>query len=133
MSASVVEIAQRVRFWAEQNNIHGYPDLNCMCGIASAKLHENLRREGVQCKIACSSQHVFNIVDDKYVVDITATQFYNNHPPVLMIPISQALKYYWTIDNTFHSVKDFVDYQHRDGWPKKQIPWWVKTHGKNKS
>jgi hypothetical protein len=113
------EIGTRVRKWAVKNRLPSFGQyLNGMCAIASAKLLEEIRSEGLEAKLACANQsHVF-VESYGYIVDVTATQF-GDYDPVFVT--NNKPGEYWDNVKYFDSVEEFNKLEGHQ-WPVEQQP-----------
>ena len=126
-----IRIAERVRERCEFVAMHtkGYEfsedkTLYCMCGIASVALSRELRRNGIRNKIvygdfkknesAWGSDHCWVGVEG-HVIDITATQFGDEFPSVMV----EAADYseHYDASMVVRNIKDFFR-----GWEPGQRP-----------
>jgi len=128
--SEVKKIAHKARKWTEKI-AEKYPnefgeDLNCLCGVASAKLVWMLKQEGIKARIASSYCHAFVLWKD-YVIDITATQISHGRKKVEIFKQSiiehmDVKNLYWyDIKDIFDSVSGFIKHQrYNDEWPHEQ-------------
>lgn len=122
----VVKEANIVRKWAEDLIESGYYDfpynLEGMCAIVSGELSKRLSIIGIPHEIALNDHHAF-VLYNKYVVDISATQF-GIDDPVWIAPLATARKNksgWWKIVKRLPNAIQLVTYQHRVGWAEDQI------------
>jgi hypothetical protein len=87
----VRKIATTSRTWAEKKSPQNL-DLAGMCAISSRHLYKELRRAGITAYLACNGGHCFVLLgkDMKVavVVDVTATQFDEHYPKVMIRKLS---------------------------------------------
>lgn len=121
----IVEIATRIREWAERSNRRRKnpfsSDLCGMCAIAAAKLFTELKKAGINARLVANDDHCFVQVRDM-IVDVTATQF--GKKPVLAVRRHilerESDKIWWRPTYRFDSTKDLRTHQKRSGWPAYQ-------------
>ncbi len=114
-------IAKQTRKWARDKARQEKsfpPDLNGMCGVATARLFEDLLAAGFSPEIAINSEHCFVICNGQ-VVDVTATQF--GYRPVEVRPLMRSQESFWEICSTFRSSEELAEHQKINGWPEEQI------------
>ena len=125
----VYEVALEVRAWAEDHATkagHTIIDLNGWCAIASAELHNRLKRLDIQSELHMAMEeigcHVFVMVDD-YIVDVTATQFREfRNDAVVMRHGKELMDYcYYQSKEVFQSSKNLRSFQRKEQWPREQI------------
>ena len=97
-------------------------DLCGMCGIAAAKLHQNLTDAGIRCVIGVRNRkddaHCF-VIAGGFVVDVTATQFLRK--PVEIVPLLESEKHsYWRKTSIAKNTAELLKIQQRSGWPVEQ-------------
>lgn len=116
----VYNAARRARRWAERNwrSYYCHEDMCGLCGVAAARLLIELRRDGIHARIACSDEHAF-VIYRGHIIDVTATQF--GEPEVLIRTYPKEEFHNWHYHATFRSVRSFVAFQEREGWPSDQI------------
>ncbi len=114
----VKQIANQARRWAMLNSKSMY--LNGMCAIASCHLFNELKKAGIDSRIAINDQHCFLIVDN-YIVDVTASQF--DLPCVFIKHLDDAEceHDFFIVENEFDSIADLYQYQIDEGWPLEQL------------
>ncbi len=114
-------IALKVRTKFEKsygNDLCGY------CAEGSAELFDKLKKRGYNVDIAVNEKqnHVFCLVDDNIIVDVTSCQFGLEK---ITIDNKNDLeeKYYniYKIGHTYKSKNDFKIYQLTAYWPAEQI------------
>lgn len=135
---TVRRIALRVRKWAEK--LQKSPeasgcwdtDLCGMCAIASTRLHLRLQENGVPSEVVFGWGHAFVVIDDKFVVDITATQFPEylgemfprRVPKVLIVEWKKLLmlgEYApWHPNASFKDPINIEQFQLDEEWPEEQ-------------
>lgn len=112
------EIAERQ---AKSENLFS-DQLEGFCARGTHILYKALKRAGIKARIHVSYteeySHVFLRVGN-YIVDITATQF--NEGPVCIVPIWGKKPDYWRRDYEFETIKELVNFQKIEGWPREQI------------
>lgn len=124
----ILVIAHDVRLWTEQKAIRSdyHPnDLMGWCAIASAELFKRLTAKGIKAEIHMhdySYCHCFCVVDD-YVVDVTATQFYEyRNETIVFKHVKEAeVHEYYVTSKVFKCANDLRECQLREAWPSKQI------------
>jgi hypothetical protein len=128
--SKVQEISEEVRDWTEQlaekktsnKRLAGY------CAIASARLHKELGRIGINAELhvwndpAGRSAHVFVVVDD-YVIDVTATQFqqFINQPIVIMHHREAETYPFYNSSEIYKNSAMLRKAQLRQGWTIDQV------------
>ena len=96
-------------------------DLTGMCAIASAKLFNDLQMAGFSVKIASNWSHCFVVVDDEYIVDVTATQF-GKYQKVCIKEVRHTKGvHYWKQTLVHESSADLRHYQRDAGWISGQV------------
>lgn len=122
----VEKVAHDVRNWAEKKAGEG-DDLCGFCAIASAELHRRLKKLGIETELhlwddSDYSCHVFLVVDD-YVVDVTATQFWEfNNRRVVVLPKKAAEAYeFYNTSAVFKEPPALKRWQKKTGWPEDQM------------
>jgi hypothetical protein len=127
--AKVYSVALEVRAWAEEaseKSGNTVIDLNGWCAIASAELHNRLKRVGIDSELHMAMEHigchVFVVVDD-YIVDVTATQFKEFRNETIVMRHNKELMDYWFYQSSeaFPSSKSLRRFQRREQWPMEQI------------
>lgn len=131
MDPRVRELAWDVRKWAVRNYIKycSSPHLNGMCAIASAELFRRIKEsipDTTSVKLGMAMRdvmcHVVLIVDNKKLVDVTATQFNARRKAVEVRPVFHLMHpWYWRIKETFESDGDLYVHQLKQNWPSWQI------------
>ena len=124
----IVEIAHKVRKWAEnENNLRGGSHcLNGWCAIASAQLFREFEKLNIRAQIHMyeghNSDHVFLSIED-YIIDITATQFseFSKNKIVFMHTREAEVYEFYRIDFTFKSAAELRKFQIKRGWPVMQV------------
>lgn len=130
LKSKVMTLAKSARSWAmeEAARVDNYNkfDLCQWCAIATGKLHVELHNAEIEsmigvCNDSQHGSHAFNIVDD-YIVDITATQFYEfAQTPIVMMHSKMAERYwYYGITEMFANVDQLRKHQVSTKWPKSQ-------------
>ena len=121
-------IAHRVRKWAEklqeQRGERGMWDenLGCMCGICAYEIFKRARRAGMRCRIAMSCHHAFVIYHGR-VVDVTATQFGNRYPKVVVRRLKGSNDSIWKVRQIFRTTKALrIEMKH---WENQQNPFLI--------
>lgn len=128
MKVKVVKpIAEKVRFWAEDLwRETGAEDLCGCCAIASAKLFNELKAAGLNPILHYADSHVHVRIDDE-IIDVTATQFGVEYPPVLISTVdklrSSKFKYDnpWASTMQFESVGELREWMIKSHWIDQQI------------
>lgn len=128
MSATTIRnIARRVRRWAvrEAHASHFPSDLMGFCAIGARKLFLELQAAGLKPKLALAgtedeSSHCFVVVDD-YVVDVTATQFYQAKVVVRHLSRIKCRPWFWTPLSLYSTMRGFDARLAKDGWPDEQF------------
>lgn len=140
MKKDILKIANECRAWAEEYASE-YPrefdkSLGCFCAIGASYLSERLKSMGIDNQLALFDDkfmaHCFVIVD-KYIVDITATQFNsdtirkgNKGENLKSVEIRKKddINYnffdFWKITATFSDYKSLLAHQQKTNWPKAQ-------------
>ena len=126
----IFSIAQGARRWVEQKaNTHGNKKdirLTGWCAIASGYLFRQLANAGIESEIHLHENnnfcHAFIVTND-HVVDVTATQFSEfRHIPVVILHTKEAEQYeFYQTNEIFVYPDQLRRYQHKNGWPSKQI------------
>jgi hypothetical protein len=103
-----------------------------MCAIASAELFRRLYRAKhrniklVETCVDWGGAHCFVLFDDRYILDVTATQFDVLYKDITIIDTFKRrideVPYYWQVQNTFSSVYQLKKYQQETNWPRIQQP-----------
>lgn len=120
----VRRIASNTRKWAEKyrkQEPYGISkSLGGMCGIAAYELFKRLDKAGLQPKYCFGDGHAF-IKCHGHIVDVTATQFYDNHPKVTVRPAKGRSYSYWKKPLELRSKSRIVEILREDEWPAYQI------------
>lgn len=122
-------IAKRVRRWTQEEAIKRDVDpdtLDCMCGIASYKLFQELRKAGVANTYLCVTPddlcgvHAFVVCGARgTVVDVTASQF--DCKAIEIVDRAQAKHVdHWKIGRKFSNDRSIRKYF--ADWPPDQLP-----------
>ena len=110
-------IAKR-RKYSDLRTLRGY------CAIAAGELWYELRKQGIDARIASNHEHAFILVDSK-IVDITASQFdYMLKRVVIRDVVEKDRPYFWRVEAVHFDVKSFREHQKTIGWPREQ---WALT------
>lgn len=104
----------------EENKKLYYPDLGGLCAKASYALFDRLKNHNMPVAMAGNDQHFF-VICDNHIIDVTATQF-GHTEPVVVKPIEEADKDYWTRIYTFETYPEITDYFTKSAWPTHQKP-----------
>lgn len=125
MQLQILTAAQDARIWAEERALRElFPaDLRGLCARSSAILYLLLRQQGYTPQLVYSSAiHTFVTVKS-HIVDVTATQFFNtNFIPIFITPIkSVQFQAQYRHSKTFDNIFQFVRFQNKDNWRKKEI------------
>jgi len=124
-----LNVALEARSWAEYeaDKIGDMNDgLSGWCAIASAELHNRLRKVGIPAHIHMAqldnSCHVFVVVDD-HVVDVTASQFHKFKNETVLVKHHRELESHWfySTRHVFNSAKALRKHQIKENWDKDQI------------
>lgn len=97
--------------------------LACYCAIAAAHLFTALKENGFDAKVAVNDLHAFVLVNKgKYIVDVTATQFGDEYPEVVLMPLNATLRYetFWKPQKTFTDLTRVREHQVRRQWAEEQ-------------
>lgn len=140
MKDEIINIAKECRKWSEEYVLTHQDDfdedLGCFCAIGASYLSEKLKAFGLENEIAVftstAMSHCF-VVTEKYIVDITATQFNSpfvrkankdkNLQPVEVRSkdkVNHRFFDFWAISKTFPNYQALLDYQKKSHWPKEQ-------------
>lgn len=130
----VRSIAEQVRFWAEGRAEGTYKEgnLNGMCAVAAAELWRQLAANGIKSEICAwicpadqETAHVFLLVDDEYILDVTCTQFSKmSHILVYFEHHRVAEQWDWyQIQFNFATPDELIRWQKKTRWPVDQIAW----------
>jgi hypothetical protein len=118
-------LAKTARSWVEayqkKNERYFNNSLVGMCGRASGALHTLLQAHAIPAKICSNYYHAFVVVNNRILLDITATQFNKKHPKIVLRKLKKDEVYYW---KQFYSHKDamsFRVFQQKDGWIDRQV------------
>ena len=80
----ILKIATNVRLWGEENNKSGLDEgLSGLCGICSYEIFMRLRKAKLAPQIVFTTGHVW-VFCKGFVVDVTATQFDDSLPCVVV-------------------------------------------------
>lgn len=123
----ILRIARSTRRWAKRTvkqTVFQNDNLGGFCAIGAVRLFQNLRKEGVNAKLAVTHStwggHCYVLVDN-YIVDVTATQF--GQEPVLIVSTKEAYKrstpflpHPWSKRKVYDSVSEFHSLLKRTGW-----------------
>jgi hypothetical protein len=126
------EEGEKVREWAE--NRCRISNLSGFCSICSAKLFLALQERGIDVDIVESDFHVWLESNGK-IIDITATQYGTEFPPVFIVRKSMVKKglNHWLegesgLGNYLNSMDDWPSYQRPTRY-KIPIKKWAKDRG----
>jgi hypothetical protein len=120
----------RTREWAEQYAKRYYfaSDLCGLCARASAKLFRMLTEAEVgdivlvETTTELRGSHCFVLYQDRYILDVTATQFgYEDDIMIIDTWKLDGVPYHWVIENKFDNVKGLRKFQKTTGWPDSQV------------
>lgn len=134
--------ARNVRRWMVRNRtsvrVSGRTPnrtLRGLCAIGSTRLLEQLRRRSIKCCLVMYEQppeegsfaHVFVLVEDAWIVDVTATQLSPKCKAVEILHKDHALhrRPEWDLKarcRYFYSCRQMVKYQKSTHWPQDQTP-----------
>lgn len=103
-------------------------DLACMCAIASAELWRRLERAKIPARLVFCTEngsggHII-VESGGYYIDITATQFSNQHQKVEIVPKNEFSRkgyWYWKTVKLFRTDTSLYQWQKRTDWPKDQL------------
>lgn len=131
---TIISIASDVRKWAENyaRNYGFKKNLTGLCAIASAELHKRLKKAGIDTVIGMAQTekkrcHVFLIVEDVFILDVTATQFsketfYRVKDEIIFANKNELFKYwFWNSDKQFVTAEDLIKNQVEENWYSNQI------------
>jgi hypothetical protein len=118
-------LAKTARSWAEayqkKHPHHFNTSLAGMCGRASGALHSLLHSHDIPCELWSNHYHAFVVVDNRILVDITATQFSPVYPKVLMRKLKPSESYHWVKMYIHKNATAFAEFQTKAGWSKHQV------------
>jgi hypothetical protein len=119
----VKRIATNTRKWAEsyqaRHQLDFTPNLCGMCSLASYELFKRLKRANLDPKYCLTPHHAF-IKCQGHIVDVTATQFYNEHQPVTVVKPRGQNKFYWN-KPTYHKTRKEIIKALAADWPEFQV------------
>jgi hypothetical protein len=134
-SAQIRRVASKVRRWVEKYaaDDEGYPgysrfpdDLCGACAIAAGELWKAFNELGVPVTIGVAADswhdyHCFAIVDGKYIVDVTATQFGKpTKVAVVRRDRVDSRDYFWVARREHKTLRGFKQSQTKREWPDDQ-------------
>lgn len=104
------------------------PDCTGLCAIGSAELHRSLIKNGIKTKLAVWNStdegHCY-LINGKFVIDITATQFSGFEKVKVLIKSHSELKKlapYWQLTKSFDNVATMRKFLKSTGWCSEQLP-----------
>ncbi len=125
MLPKLIQIARKTRKWAMRNRKYFPKKLTGMCAIASHRISKHLSDEKIHHKIVVTDEHVW-IEVGYYVIDVTATQFGNKFPPVLVVGRNEYIKlisHHVDLPGNRFASRDMMEkFLISRGWKEDQIP-----------
>lgn len=110
-----------------------HPNLMGMCGVASGWASDELHKIKIKHKIILVNDtqsgfgnHVFLLINNEYILDITYRQFNKNRGKYKLISIDKSLKlnnWFWNLDDNvkFNTKTSLIKKQTKDRWYPEQI------------
>ena len=136
--ATIVECARQAREWAvasSHRSTHTAGGLTGLCAHAAVELQERLVAKGFKPVIHVledrrDGMHHCYVTLGSLVVDVTATQFDESLPSIVVIDrnaVDLAHAPWWGVGALLEGRSELIDFLGRRGWPKEQIPLEMET------
>lgn len=124
---AVQKEAEAVRAWAENRaRAEAFPDDLCgLCARSAGQMFIKLQNiEGLESQLCFNTGHAFCRIREAgsrrwWIVDVTATQFYGDYPPVY-ITNNQRSCGNWRVNHKFIDLQSAIDFQ-RKKWHRACI------------